>query len=81
MYIEYKCPPRAPVETLISIFERDVQSFEQQHNIRIRVTADADLARIRLTFEKASHVTLFLLAYKPRSYTTNWNRVVDVHRV
>lgn len=81
MYIEYKCPPRAPVETLISIFERDISSFEQQHNVQIQVTCNKEKGTLRLTFEKASHVTLFLLAYKPRSYTTNWNRVVDVHRV
>lgn len=80
-YIEYKCPPRAPVETLISIFERDIQPFEQQHNVQIQVTCDPQQGTLRLTFERASHISLFLISHKPRSYTTNWNRVFNVHTV
>lgn len=81
MYIEYRLPPRAPVANLISIFERDIKPFEDQHNIKITVTSNQEASTIRLTFTKASHITLFLLSYKPRTYTTSWRRVVDVHSV
>ena len=81
MYIEYRCPPRAPVANLLSIFKRDVEPFEREHNVSIEVTVDQEASTIRLTFERASHVTLFLLAYKPRSYTTNWNRIVHASGV
>lgn len=77
VYVEYRCPPRAPVANLLSVFRRDVQPFEQQHNIKILVTSDQQASTIRLTFEKASHVTLFLMSYKPRTYTTSWHRVVN----
>lgn len=81
MYIEYRCPPRAPVDKLISIFERDILPFEQRHNIKISVTCNTQASTLRLTFTKASYVTLFLMSHKPRTYTTNWQRVVNVHTV
>jgi hypothetical protein len=77
MYIEYRCPPRAPVANLISVFKRDVKPFEDQHNITIQVTSNQEASTVRLTFEKSSHITLFLMSHKPRSYTTGWSRIVN----
>lgn len=81
MYIEYQCPPRAPIANLVSVIKRDIQYWAEQHNISYTVTGDALACTVRVTFNKASHITFFLMSFTPRNYTTSWRRVINVHTV
>ena len=81
MYIEYRTPPRAPIPSLVAIFEDDVKPWCQQYNVPITVSGDYRASTIRLTFKEARHITLFLLSYTPRKYSTKWTRVIDVSGV
>lgn len=81
MYIEYKCPPRAPIANLVSVIHRDVKPWADRHNVPFQVVGNSDTSSIRVEFERETHITLFLLSFTPRKYTTSWRRVIDVHRV